>query len=94
MEVGRYFEKVDGKIDRWLFSAAPPEAKAGLKDFEVPVFHRTLAEWLNGLTGVGFVLERVAEPSVDEETARRTPAVADTRVAAYFLHMRCRKACE
>lgn len=91
VEVGRYFERVDGKIDRWLFSAAPHEAKAGLKPFEVPVFHRTLAEWLNGLIQAGFVLEHVAEPRADEDTARKVPAVDDTQVVAYFLHVRCRK---
>ena len=91
VEVGRYFERVDGQIDRWLFSAAPSEAKAGLKPFEVPVFHRTLAEWLNGVMQAGFVLEQVREPGADEDTARRMPSVADTRVVAYFLHVRCRK---
>ncbi len=91
VEVGRYFERVDGKIDRWLFSAAPREAKAGLKPFEVPVFHRTLAEWLNAVTQAGFVLEQVAEPRADEATARRVPAVDDTRVVAHFLNVRCRK---
>ena len=91
VEVGRYFERVDGQIDRWLFSAAPPEAKAGLKPFEMPVFHRTLSEWLNGVMQSGFVLEQVEEPRADEDTARRVPAVDDTRVVAYFLHVRCRK---
>jgi ubiquinone/menaquinone biosynthesis C-methylase UbiE len=91
VEVGGYFERVDGRIDRWLFSAAPPDAKAGLKPFEVPVFHRTLAEWINSVMQAGFVLEQVAEPSADEDTARRVPAVDDTQVVAYFLHVRCRK---
>jgi len=91
VEVGRYFERVDGRIDRWLFSAAPQEAKAGLKPFEMPVFHRTLAEWLNAIIQAGFILERVAEPKADDETARRVLAVEDTRVVAYFLHLRCRK---
>ena len=39
----------------------------------------------------GFVLEQVAEPRADDDTARRVPAVEDTRVVAYFLHVRCRK---
>jgi ubiquinone/menaquinone biosynthesis C-methylase UbiE len=91
VEVGGYFERVDGKIDRWLFSAAPHEATAGLKPFEVPVFHRTLAEWLNGVLQAGFVLEQVVEPRADEATACRVPVVEDTRVVAYFLHVRCRK---
>jgi ubiquinone/menaquinone biosynthesis C-methylase UbiE len=91
VEVGQYFERVDGRIDRWIFSAAPQDAKAGLRLFEVPVFHRTLAEWFNAMTQAGFALEQVMEPRADEETARRVPAVEDTRVVAYFLHIRCRK---
>ena len=91
MEVGRYFESGGGRIDRWLFSAAPAEAKFGLKPFETPFFHYTLAEWLNALVSIGFVLEEVAEPHADDGTARRVPEVEDTRVVAYFLHMRCRK---
>ena len=91
VELGRYFERVDGKIERWLFSAAPVEAKAGLEPFEIPVFHRTLAEWINAVVEAGFVLKKVAEPCADDDTARRVPAVADTRVVAYFLHVLCYK---
>jgi len=91
IEVGRYFDRIDGEIDRWLFSAAPAALKAGLKDFEVPRFHRTVSEWLNAVIKCGFSIEQVAEPRADEETAKRVPAVADTRLAAYFLHARCRK---
>jgi SAM-dependent methyltransferase len=91
VEVGRYFEREDGRIERWLFSAAPEEVKAGLQPFEVPVFHRTLADWLNTIIQSGFVLDRVAEPKADDDTRRRVPAVEDTRVVAYFLHLRCRK---
>lgn len=91
MEVGRYFDCIDGEIDRWLFSAAPAAVKAGLKEFEIPRFHRTLSEWLNAAVESGFAIEQVAEPRADEETAKRVPVVADTRVAAYFLHVRCRK---
>ena len=91
VEVARYFDRIDGQIDRWLFTAAPPEVKAGLRPFEAPLFHRTLSEWLNAIVDSGFVLERIAEPRADEETARRVPVVADTRIVAYFLHVRCRK---
>jgi len=91
VEVGSYFERTDGRIERWLFSSAPEEAKSGLTPFEVPIFHRTLAEWLNAIIQAGFILERVAEPKADHDTARRVPAVADTRVVAYSLHVRCRK---
>ena len=91
VEVGRYFDRIDGEIERWIFSSAPAEARAGLKEFEVPRFHRTLAEWLNAVVDAGFAVERLAEPRADEETAKRVPSVADTRIAPYFLHVRCRK---
>jgi SAM-dependent methyltransferase len=91
IESGRYFDETDGEIERWIFSAAPDDAKAGLPPFQIPVFHRTLAQWLNVVIGAGFTIEAAAEPRADEETERRVPAVEDTRVAAYFLHVRCRK---
>lgn len=91
VEVARYFDSADGEVERWLFSAAPREVKEGLAPFVIPRFHRTLSHWLNAVGDAGFVLEKVAEPSADEELARRVPTVADTRVVAYFLHVRCRK---
>jgi ubiquinone/menaquinone biosynthesis C-methylase UbiE len=91
VEVGRYFDRNDGELDRWLFGAAPPDAKAGLPLFEVPRFHRTLSEWFNAILDAGFTIERIGEPYADEDTAERIPAVADTRVVSYFLHVRCRR---
>lgn len=91
LEVGRYFDRRDGEIERWTFSAAPPERRSAFPPFEIPRFYRTLSEWLNALADAGFIIERVAEPYADAETARRVPHVSDTRVAAYFLHVRCRK---
>ena len=91
MEVGRYFD-TEIRIDEWLFSAAPAEVKAGLRPFRVPIFYRTLAEWMNMIVDAGLRIERVAEPRASEETAAKFPVVADTRVVAYFLHVRCRNA--
>jgi SAM-dependent methyltransferase len=85
VEVGSYFEDTNGRIDQWLFSAAPPAAKAGLPQFQVPRFHYPLSVWLNAVIDAGFQIERVAEPCVDRETAARFPVVA------YFLHVRGRK---
>lgn len=91
VEVGKYFERQDGRLERWIFGAAPAETRARLRPFEVPLFHRTLSEWLMALLAAGFALEHVAEPCVDVETALRAPQVADTRVVSYFLHVRGRK---
>lgn len=91
LEVGRYFENTDGRIDQWLFSAAPPAARAGLPLFQIPRFHQPLSAWFNTIVDAGLQIERVAEPFADSEAVARCPAVADTRMVAYFLHMRCRK---
>jgi hypothetical protein len=91
VEVGDYFRNLQGEVTEWLFKAAPPEARAGLRKFQTPRFTRTLSQWLNLLIDTGFVLERVEEPRPSEETVRACPRMQDARVVAYFLHIRARK---
>lgn len=91
LRIGRYFEPDDGEIDRWLFGAAPAEEKAGLELFRTPRFHRTLSGWLNAVIDAGFIIERIEEPVADDQAVRQCPDVEDTRIAPYFLHIRCRK---
>jgi ubiquinone/menaquinone biosynthesis C-methylase UbiE len=91
IEVGGYFDRIDGRIDRWLFGAAPRQERDKHPAFEVPVFHRTLSEWVNMVIRSGFTIEQMAEPKVSEKKAREIPQLQDTRVVAYFLHVRCRK---
>ena len=91
LETGRYFENIDGRVDEWLFSAAAPAVRLRLRRFRVPIFHRPLAWWLNAVVESGFQIERLAKPYADEATAARVPRVADTHVAPYFFHVRCRK---
>ena len=91
IEVGRYFERIDGRIMRWLFASAPDEVKQGMNLFEVPRFTRTISEWVNMLIEAGFAIERLSEPRPDDETVKAYPAVQDAQVAAYFLHVRARK---
>jgi ubiquinone/menaquinone biosynthesis C-methylase UbiE len=88
---GDYFGQGQGQIEEWIFSAAPPEVKEGLRKFRIPRFPRTLSSWMNLLIGTGFVLEAFDEPYADEEIARLHPEVADTRAVASFLHVRSRK---
>jgi hypothetical protein len=90
-ECGDYFRTLNGEVEEWTFSSAPPELKAKFPKFRVPRFTRTLSSWLNLLMDTGFVMERLGEPCADDETAKRHPDVADTRIIAYFLHVRCRK---
>jgi SAM-dependent methyltransferase len=91
IEIGDYFRNLEGNMDEWLFSAAPPEAKRGLPMFKTPRFTRTLSHWLNLLIDTGFRLERLAEPRPTDETIRSCPALQDAQVVSYFLHLRTRK---
>jgi ubiquinone/menaquinone biosynthesis C-methylase UbiE len=91
IEVGDYFRNLEGEVTEWLFSAAPPEAKAGLPKFRTPRFTRTLSQWVNLLIDTGFRLERLAEPRPSDETVGDCPAMQDAQVVSYFLQIRARK---
>ena len=60
-------------MTEWLFSAAPPEATAGLPQFRTPRFTRTLSQWLNLLVDTGFRLERLAEPRPSDKVSGSVP---------------------
>ena len=89
--VGRYFDRIDGQISEWMFSTVPDDVQQQWPKFRIPRYHRTVSEWLNMLIAAGFVIEKVAEPKADDAIAAQYPAVADTQIVAYFLHIRCRK---
>lgn len=91
VEVGGYFDAIDGRIDTWWFTAAPPEERAKVAPFQVPRFHRTLGTWVDLIVGAGLVIERLHEPRATPEEAAAEPEVADTRVVPLFLHIRARK---
>ncbi len=91
VECGDYFAGAE-RVLEWIFGAAPPEAREGLEKFRIPTFFRTLSSWMNLLLETGFTLERMAEPCANDETIANCPHLADTRIIAYFLHIRWRKA--
>jgi len=91
LEVGGYFKPPQGRVDRWLFAAAPKEIRAGMEPFAAPRFYHTVSEWLNAVIGVGLTIERVEEPSADDQTVARCADVQDTQIMPYFLHVRARK---
>ncbi|MCX7045114.1 MAG: class I SAM-dependent methyltransferase [Candidatus Sumerlaeota bacterium] len=88
---GDYFDAEQGQIEHWIFNSAPEEYKRRFPRFQIPRFPRTLSFWINTLLETGFILERIAEPHADPETVRQFPQLADTRIIAYFLILRCRK---
>ncbi len=88
IEIADYFKKDDGNIETWWFSALPPEQRQNIPPFHVPRFHRTLSEWVRMICDAGLVIQQFAEPSASEDLAKTVPAVADTRIAGIFLHIR------
>jgi hypothetical protein len=78
-------------VGDWLFSGAPVSVKTGLRPFRLPVFHRTLSDWINMIVDAGLRLERSFEPYASSAVIEQEPKLADTRLVAYFLHVRCRK---
>jgi hypothetical protein len=91
MACGDYFSRKDGVIDEWMFGAVPDPLKGTYPNFRIPRFDRTLSFWLNLLLDTGFAIEQVQEPFADDEAIRQRPELYDTRIIAYFLHLRCRK---
>lgn len=90
-ELGGYFTSPEVEVTQWLFSAAPPEARAGLRPFRTPVFRRTLSQWFNLIVDTGFVIEHLHEPCPDDEVVRLRPDLADMRIIPFFMIIRCRK---
>ncbi len=90
-EIGEYFRRIEGDPEEWIFSAAPPELRAGMRAFRIPRFTRPLSAWLNLLIDAGFTIERCGEPRPSDEVVRQYPKLQDAQVVAYFLHLRARK---
>lgn len=91
IEVGRYFDGFNGEIDEWIFTSVPHPMRGSLRKFKVPLFSRTLSQWINGLVQTGFVIEAIHEPMPCNEVVSRFPSLQDAQVVPYFLHIRCRK---
>jgi ubiquinone/menaquinone biosynthesis C-methylase UbiE len=91
MLCGQYFDPPQGMLEEWNFETAPLEDRKKFPTIVIPHFRRTLSDWLNLLLEAGFAVERMNEPSIDEETADRYPMIADARIVPLFLHVRCRR---
>jgi ubiquinone/menaquinone biosynthesis C-methylase UbiE len=91
IEVGDYFKNLDGKVSEWIFCETPGDLKKAFPKFKTPIFNRTLTEWFTSIIETGFIIEEINEPYADEETVSKMPALQDTQIVGYFLHVRCRK---
>jgi SAM-dependent methyltransferase len=88
--IGDYF--YEGPLTQtWTFGAAPAQVRDQHRPFTITYARRTLAGWLTAVLDAGLVIEAIAEPRADEQTATTHPQVADTRIAPFFLIVRARK---
>ena len=89
LAVSNYFSTTP-YLDRWKFSLSPEAA--GLPEFEVAYFPRTLSGYLNPLLRAGFQLLEIREPMPSEEDCRRIPSLGKWRQhAAIYLQVKARK---
>jgi ubiquinone/menaquinone biosynthesis C-methylase UbiE len=85
--VSDYFEAPPW-VERWRFQSAPEDEAL----FAIPVFPRTLSDYVNGLINAGFVLREIHEPRPSEEACRAYPFLRPWRDhAALFLHVHATK---
>jgi SAM-dependent methyltransferase len=77
-------------VERWRFSKGPAPEDA--EPFAVPVFPRTLSEYVNTLIEAGFTVKGIEEPRPSEEACREHPWLQRWRDhAALFLYVRAVK---
>ena len=91
IEVGGYFDTIDGRIDTFWMTNAPPGEREKTEPFRVPRFHRTLSDWVTIIVEARLVIECFGEPRASLETAKAEPTLEDTLVAPIFLHIRAFK---
>jgi 2-polyprenyl-3-methyl-5-hydroxy-6-metoxy-1,4-benzoquinol methylase len=77
-------------VEHWRFEGGPAPKDA--EPFAVPVFPRTLSEYVNTLIRAGFVLEEIAEPRPSEDMCEKHPWLQRWRDhATLFLYVRAVK---
>jgi len=86
--IGGYFYQ--GPLtETWSF--APAHLRDRHQPFTITYARRTLTGWLSAVLAAELIIEAIAEPHADEQTAATHPEVADTRIAPYCLIVRARK---
>ena len=91
VEIGGYFDDIDGRVDTWWFSGVPREERGRTPPFRVPRFHQTMARWIGDVIAAGLTIAALVEPCASEEVARSHPSVEGTRVVPQCLIVRATK---
>lgn len=86
-----YFSPQKRAIGKWMFDGVDDKTiKQNLK-FETPLYKRTLSEWINSISKVGFVIEKSYEPQINKSVVVKYPELDGARIVPYFWIVRCRK---
>ncbi|MGB2799694.1 MAG: class I SAM-dependent methyltransferase [Dehalococcoidia bacterium] len=89
LTVSDYFNS-EPWVENWGFSDIPDPEQA--TQFAVPVFPKTISEYLNVLIRTGFILRAIEEPRAPAEACKRYPTMQGWRDhAALFLYIRAMK---
>ncbi|QEC45475.1 class I SAM-dependent methyltransferase [Pseudobacter ginsenosidimutans] len=91
IQLGPYFQTVNGELFEWTFNDLTEEWKHRYQKFKVPYFNKTLTEWVNAIMAAGFAIEMINEPKATDEAVKKYPLLRDAQSFAYFMHFRCRK---
>lgn len=89
LKLGDYFRRGIGE-ERWSFGSAPDRDEVEL--FTVVYFDRTLADYLNPLCDIGFVVEAIEEPYPSEEACEAEPRLRKHQLVPISFMVRARKA--
>jgi ubiquinone/menaquinone biosynthesis C-methylase UbiE len=88
--VSDYFDD-EPWLERWQFERAPE----GTAPFAIPVFPRTISDYVNSLVAAGFILREIREPRPSEAACDEHPWLRPWRDhAALFLHFHAVKPAE
>jgi ubiquinone/menaquinone biosynthesis C-methylase UbiE len=91
LTVSGYFSKTH-RVERWQFSQAPEEVRKNVPQFAIPVFPRTLSDYINPLAAAGFVIKKIVEPRPSAGDCKEFPYMQRWRDAgSLFLQVHCVK---
>ncbi|MCL5260476.1 MAG: methyltransferase domain-containing protein [Gammaproteobacteria bacterium] len=82
-----YFTETNGEVQEWKHYYSPTDSKP----FKVLRFEKPMHKWFNLLNDAGFTVEKVLEPTVDDEHIKKYPKLATAKVIAHSLIIRARR---
>lgn len=87
-----YFDPdCENEFEEWVFDGVEHHQLKDRQYFKSYNLKRTLSEWVNMLTDVGYHIDKFHEPKPTSEAIQKYPAIAGSSIVPYFLIIRCSK---